>query len=103
MLQKVLTFANYSVAVLVETIMHFFSNCAKNYACTIHQGLAKPRTQALSGRDPFEQNFQNFPSRIKWNSLFRNVHFGNFAQPLEVDHFFRNVGTTGNLGIFCSI
>ena len=38
--------------------------------------------------------FRNFPSRIKWN--IRNVHFGNFGQTLEVGHFFRNVGITGN-------
>ena len=33
---------------------------------------------------------------IKWNSNFPIVHFENFGQPLEVYHFFRNVGITGN-------
>jgi len=35
MLQKVLKFANYAVAVLVKKIMLFCSNYAKNYASTI--------------------------------------------------------------------
>ena len=39
MLQKVLKFANYAVAVLVYKIMLFCSNYAKNYANTIRQGL----------------------------------------------------------------
>ena len=39
MLQKVLKFANYAVAVLVQKIMLFCSNYAKNYASTIGQGL----------------------------------------------------------------
>ena len=92
------------------------------------------------GRDAFGQKFRKFRSRIKRNSLFRNVYFenfgqslevchfseileipeiswgaihlwkkfgifrsesngtviyGNFGQPLKVDHFFRNVGITG--------
>ena len=38
MLQKVLKFANYAVAVLVKKIMLFCSNYAKNYASTIRQG-----------------------------------------------------------------
>ena len=39
MLQKVLKFANYAVAVLVEKIMLFCSSNAKNYASTIRQDL----------------------------------------------------------------
>ena len=39
MLQKVLKFANYAVAVLVLKIMLFCSNYAKNYASTVRQGL----------------------------------------------------------------
>ena len=39
MLQKVLRFANYAVAVLVLKIMLFCSNYAKNYASTVRQGL----------------------------------------------------------------
>ena len=39
MLQKVLKYANYAVAVLVEKIMLFCFNYAKNYASTIRQGL----------------------------------------------------------------
>ena len=39
MLQKVLKFANYAVAVLVLKIMHSCSNYAKNYASTIRQCL----------------------------------------------------------------
>ena len=41
MLQKVLKFANYAVAVLVKKIMLFCSNYAKNYASIIRQGLGK--------------------------------------------------------------
>ena len=42
MLQKVLKFANYAVAVLVKKIMLFCSSYAKNYASTIRQGLGIP-------------------------------------------------------------
>ena len=42
MLQKVLKFANYSVAVLVKKIMLFCSSYAKNYASTIRQGVGIP-------------------------------------------------------------
>ena len=41
MLQKMLKFANYAVAVLVWKIMLFCSNYAKNYASTIRQGLVE--------------------------------------------------------------
>ena len=39
MLQKVLKFANYAVAGLVEKIMLFCSNYAKHYTTTIRQCL----------------------------------------------------------------
>ena len=48
------------------------------------------------GHYPLGQKFQIFRSRIKWNSLFQNIHFKNFGQPLEVDHFSQNTKITGN-------
>ena len=55
MLQKVLKFANYAVAVLVKNIMLFCSNYAKNYASTIRQGPSE--NQGLHSRvDKFWKN-----------------------------------------------
>ena len=45
---------------------------------------ARPTT---NWRDPWGQKFRNFRSRIKWNILFRNVHFEHFCQLLEIFHF----------------
>ena len=47
MLQKVLKFANYAVAVLVLKIILSCSNYAKNYASTIRQCLLPPPPQRL--------------------------------------------------------
>ena len=50
MLQKVLKFAIYAVAVLVKKIMLFCSNYAKNYASTIRQGQG-----TNAGRAPLDR------------------------------------------------
>jgi len=52
------------------------------------------------GRVPFDQTFRKFRFKIKWNRKFRETHFENIGQPLEVVLF------SGNLEIpeiFCSI
>ena len=52
------------------------------------------------GRDPFDQNFQKFRYKIKWNRTFLEIRFQNCRQPPEVVLF------SGNLEIpeiSCSI
>ena len=54
----------------------------------------------IMGAIHLSKNFGIFGSEGKWNSNFRNVHFENFGQPLEVVNF----SEISELpGIFCSI
>ena len=47
------------------------------------------KANTIVGAIPLEDNWQNFRSRIKWNSLslFRNGHFESLDQPFEAFHF----------------